>query len=71
MIEMRNEVRRLTKENPVRDIYGGLPTDTSKLISDAIGQPLNGTNWYSVKESIGDAVSMGVDDANAQIDALN
>ncbi|MGN1136044.1 MAG: carbohydrate ABC transporter substrate-binding protein [Oscillospiraceae bacterium] len=67
MIEMRNEVRRLTKENPVRDIYGGLPNDISTIISDAISQPLNGTDWYSVRESITDAVDAGIEEANAKI----
>lgn len=70
MIEMRNEVRRLTQENPVRDIYGGLSNDVSKIISDAINQPLGGTDWYSVRESVNDVVNNGVDEVNEQIDSL-
>lgn len=70
MIEMRNEVRRLTRENPVKDIYGGLPTDTANMISDAINQPLNGNDWYTVRQSVADAVNSGIEDANKQIDNL-
>ena len=64
---MRNEVRRLTRENPVRDLYGGLPDDISSMISNAISEPLNGNEWYSVRESIADAVQKGVDSANSQL----
>ena len=67
MIDMRNEVRRLTRENPVRDLYGGLPDDISSMISNAISEPLNGNEWYSVRESIADAVQKGVDSANSQL----
>lgn len=70
MIEMKAEVKRLTSENPVRDIYGGLPTETSSLVSDAINQPLQGNDWYSVRDSYFDVVDLGVNDANAQIEAL-
>jgi len=70
MIEMKAEVKRLTSENPVRDIYGGLPTETSSLVGDAINQPLQGNDWYSVRDSYFDVVDLGVNDANAQIEAL-
>lgn len=69
MIEMRNEVRRLTKENPVRDIYGGLPDDVSSVISDAVNQPLNGTDWYSVRDSVVDFVDNGIEESNSGITA--
>lgn len=69
MIEMKDEVKRLTVANPVRDIYGGLPTETSTLVSDAINQPLQGNDWYSVRDSVYDAIDLGVNDANDQIAA--
>lgn len=69
MLEMKEEVRRLTTESPVRDIYGGLPTDTANMISDAINQPIQGSDWYSVRDSIASAVDTCVDDVNGQISA--
>lgn len=70
MLEMKAEVKRITTENPVRDIYGGLPTDTANVISDAINQPLQGNDWYSVRDSVYDTVEVGVNDANDQIAKL-
>ncbi|MGN0695247.1 MAG: ABC transporter substrate-binding protein [Oscillospiraceae bacterium] len=69
MLEMKEEVRTLTVENPVRDIYGGLPTDTANMISDAINQPIQGSDWYSVRDSIASAVDTCVDEVNGQISA--
>ncbi|MCM1060201.1 MAG: carbohydrate ABC transporter substrate-binding protein [Eubacterium sp.] len=70
MIDMRNEVRRLTQENPVRDIRDGLTSDLSSLIGDAVGQPILGTDWYSVRESNADAINIQIDEINRQIDVL-
>lgn len=70
MLEMKAEVKRITTENPVRDIYGGLPTETANVISDAINQPLQGNDWYSVRDSVYDTVEVGVNDANDQIAKL-
>ena len=67
MIEMRNEVLRLTQENPVRDVYGGLPDDISSVISESIGKPLNGEDWYQTRESINDFVSLQIDQINSQL----
>lgn len=67
MLEMKDEVKRLTVENPVRDIYGGLPDEYSKLVSDSINQPLQGNDRYSVRESAYDVIDKGINDANAQI----
>ena len=69
MLDMRNEVERLTSENPVRDIYGGLTTDLSALISDSISQPLQGSDWYSVRDSVNDNINVQLDDINAQLSA--
>lgn len=70
MLEMKDEVKRLTAENPVRDIYGGLPTDYANLVSDAINQPIQGNDRYSVRDSAYDAIDMGINDSNEQIAAL-
>lgn len=70
MLEMKAEVKRITTENPVRDIYGGLPSETSNVISDAINQPLQGNDWYSVRDSVYDTVDVGINDANDQIAKL-
>ena len=70
MLEMKAEVKCITVENPVRDIYGGLPTETANIISDAINQPLQGNDWYSVRDSVYDTVEVGVNDANDQIAKL-
>jgi len=67
MIEMKKEVERLTNENPIADIYGGLPKDTADIVGNLINQPLTGTDWYTARESIFDAVQVGVDDVNSQI----
>lgn len=71
MIEMRNEVLRLTKENPVRDMYGGLTDEAANLISDSIGQPLNGNDWYSVRDSVNDTISLQIDETNKQISDIS
>ncbi len=67
MLEMKKEVHRLTQENPVRDIYGGMPTDYADIVSNAINQPLGGTDWYSVRDSVIEVVDMGVEEVNGQI----
>lgn len=67
MIEMKKEVERLTNENPIADVYGGLPKDTADIVGNLINQPLTGTDWYTARESIFDAVQVGVDDVNSQI----
>ena len=67
MIEMKKEVERLTNENPIADVYGGLPKDTADIVGNLINQPLTGTDWYTARESIFDAVQVGVDDVNGQI----
>ncbi|MBQ2824476.1 MAG: extracellular solute-binding protein [Oscillospiraceae bacterium] len=71
MIEMRAEVERLTQENPVRDVYGGLSSDLSSLISDSINQPIQGTDWYTVKESIYDTVELQIEEINGQLAAIS
>lgn len=70
MVEMKHEVHRLTSENPVRDIYGGLTSDYSALFGDSINQAINGTDWYSTRDSIVDTVNTGLEEINAQIDKL-
>lgn len=67
MIEMKKEIDRLAEENPIADIYGGLPKDTADIVGNLINQPLTGTDWYTARESIFDAVQVGVDDVNGQI----
>ena len=71
MLEMKKEVHRLTIEHPVKDIYGGLPDDASSLISDSVNQPLNGNDWYSVRDSVNDTVNNLIDEINSQLEALN
>ena len=70
MVEMKHEVHRLTSENPVRDIYGGLTSDYSALLGDSINKAINGTDWYSTRDSIVDTVNTGLEEINAQIDKL-
>lgn len=67
IIEMKEEVHRLTVGNPVRDMYNGLPDDAASLVSDTISKPIYGTDWYSAREAVSDALSTYVDDVNAQI----
>lgn len=64
MIEMRDEVSRLTKENPVRDVYGGMPTDVSGLISDAFNSPIQGGDWFDQRDSINELVDLSVQEVN-------
>ena len=71
MLEMKKEVHRLTIEHPVKDIYGGLPDDASSLISDSVNQPLNGNDWYSVRDSVNDTVNNLIDEVNSRLEALN
>lgn len=64
MIEMRDEVSRLTKENPVRDVYDGMPTDVSVLISDAFNSPIQGGDWFEQRDSINELVDLSVQEVN-------
>ena len=64
MIEMRDEVSRLTKENPVRDVYGGMPTDVSGLINDAFNSPIQGGDWFEQRDSINELVDLSVQEVN-------
>ena len=70
MIEMKYEVLRLTQENPVRDMYGGLNSDLSSVIGDSFNQPLKGGDWYSIRESVSGVIDTQLVDVNAQIEAL-
>ena len=70
MIEMKYEVLRLTQENPVRDMYGGLNSDLSSVIGDSFNQPLKGGDWYSIRESVSGVIDTMLVDVNAQIEAL-
>ena len=67
MIEKRNEVLRLTQENPVWEVYGGLPADTSVTIGDAIGKPLNGEDWHQIRESVNDMISLQIEQINSNL----
>lgn len=67
MIEMKEEVHRLTIENPVRDMYNGLSDDAATIIGDAVSKPIYGTDWYSTRDSVNDMVNTYVDEINAQI----
>lgn len=67
MIEMKDEVTRLTKENPVRDIYGGMSDEVSSLVSDAVNQAIQGGDWYSSRDSIYETVNAYIEDANSKI----
>ena len=64
MIELRDEVSRLTKENPVRDVYGGMPTDVSGLISNAFNSPIQGGDWFEQRDSINELVDLSVQEVN-------
>lgn len=70
MLEMKDKVKRLNVANPVRDIYGGLPTEYANLVSDTINKPLQGKDWYSVRDEAFDVADLGVNGANDAIAKL-
>lgn len=67
MLEMEREVTRITVANPVRDMHGGLPNDLYKMINDSITMPLVGGDWYSIRDSIAEAVELEISDINAKL----
>lgn len=69
MLEMKAEVLKITQANPMRDIFNGLPTDAANLVNNAVNQPITGTDWYSVKESVYDSVDAQINDVNEQLAA--
>lgn len=67
MVDMAHEVKRLSMENPVWDCYNGLNSDMVTLIGDSINKPFGGEEWHTTRESVYDAVQLGIDEINAQI----
>lgn len=70
MLDMKDEVTRITQENPLRDIAGGLTSDVSTMITNAVNEPFNGNDWFTVKESVEDSVNLQIDEINQKISEL-
>ena len=70
MLDMKDEVTRITQENPLRDIAGGLTSDVSSMITNAVSEPFNGNDWFTVKESVEDSVNLQIDEINQKISEL-
>ncbi len=62
MIEMDRYITELTNAHPVIDFYAAVNTDVTDLLSNSIKDAsYNGTDWYSTRESLNDAVQANVD----------
>lgn len=71
MIEMDRYITELTNAHPVIDFYAAVNSDVTDLLSNSIkDSSYNGTDWYSTRESINDAVQSNVDAMNETLKSL-
>lgn len=71
MIEMDRYITELTNAHPVVDFYPAVNNDVTDLLSNAIKDAsYNGTDWYSTRESLNEAVQVNVDAMNETLKSL-
>ena len=70
MIEMEATIAEMTAEHPVYDLMNGIPSEVSSIVTsgdNGINAPLNGKEWYPVRDAIVDVVSGELDNFNNAI----
>lgn len=70
MIEMEATIAEMTAEHPVYDLMNGIPSEVSSIVTsgdNGINAPLNGKEWYPVRDAIVDVVSGELDNFNSAI----
>lgn len=71
MIEMDRYITELTNAHPVIDFYAAVNTDVTDLLSDSIKDAsYNGTDWYSTREALNEAIQTNVDAMNETLKTL-
>lgn len=72
MIEMDRYITELTNAHPVIDFYAAVNTDVTDLLTNSIKDAsYNGTDWYSTREALNDAVQANVDAMNETLKTLS
>lgn len=67
MLDRLSEIRRLAMENPVSNIYSGLPSEAYQIVNEAVMKPLNGEDWQSAKEAASELDSV-ISEINSVLD---
>lgn len=71
MIDMDRYITELTNAHPVIDFYSAVNTDVTDMLSNSIKDAsYNGTDWYSTRESLNEAVQTNVDAMNETLKNL-
>lgn len=72
MIDMDRYITELTNAHPVVDFYASVNTDVTDMLTNSIKDAsYNGTDWYSTRESLNDAVQTNVDAMNETLKTLS
>lgn len=72
MFEMDNYISELTNEHPMIDFYTSVNTDVTDLLFNPVKDAsYNGTDWYSTRDSLNDAVQVYIDEMNETLANLN
>ena len=74
MIAMQAECHRVTRENPVFDVYTGVNADLTGVIDsgeNGVRSAMRGIDWATTRETIADFVQGQVDDFNTKVEALS
>lgn len=71
MIEMDRYIAELTNAHPVVDFYVAVNTDVTDLLYNSVkDSSYNGTDWYSTRDALNDAVQANVDAMNETLKTL-
>ncbi len=71
MIEMDRYITELTNAHPVIDFYASVNQDVTDMLSNSIKDAsYNGTDWYSTREALNEAVQTNVDAMNETLKTL-
>ena len=72
MIAMDNYISQLTNEHPMVDFYTSVNSDVYDLLFNPVKDAsYNGTDWYSTRDSLNDAVQVYIDEMNETLANLN
>ncbi len=67
MVDMREEMNRLARENPVIDVSKGVNKDCADLVDNKLRLTARGTPWNETFNSINAAVNKIIDEVNASL----
>ena len=71
MIEMDKYVKELTQQHPMIDFYTAVNSEvTDMLFNNVKDASYNGSDWYSIRDSVNGAVQTNIDDMNKVLEEL-